>query len=76
MDKQLTGTAKHAVRSLLFEEILTSFPLHEVMAMEGFEDFWTAVDAKNGHEDNWESEKEKLKPIYKEVYDILIINGG
>lgn len=36
-----------------------------------FEDFWGTIDVQNAYEDEWEAQKESLKPVYKFVFKTL-----
>lgn len=51
------------------EEVTSSYEAKEMAGFKTFDDFFSAVDVQNGHEDNWEKKKNYWKPYYKQVWD-------
>ena len=43
----------------------------EISSFKDFEDFFDFIDQCNAYEENWEEEKEGMKPLYKKVFEEL-----
>lgn len=51
------------------DDLLASFDEKDFEKTKTFDKFWAQVDVLNAYEEEWEEEKDELKPYYKAIWD-------